>query len=59
MKISDLIERLSCADEKEVYVEINGVQYDFELGQCEETFDGFFTVFPAAIVLRPQLDNQE
>lgn len=57
MKLSDLTERLSSAAEEEVFVEIDGVQYDFDLDRSEETFDGFFTVYPAAIILKPKLEN--
>lgn len=57
MKLSDLTERLSSATEEEVFVEIDGVQYDFDLDRSEETFDGFFTVYPAAIILKPKLEN--
>lgn len=53
MKISELTEVLSCADEEEVYIDIDGTLYDISFGQVEEAFDGFDTVYPAAITLIP------
>ena len=47
-----LIELLSSCDEEDVYIEIDDVQYDIKLDKSEECFDGFDTVYPAAIILK-------
>jgi hypothetical protein len=52
MNKSELIERLLSSDEEEVLIEIDGWQYDIEIGHVEEAFDGFDEVFPAAISLK-------
>lgn len=54
MDKSELIEILYSMDEEEVYVEVDGIQYEIEIGQHEETFDGFDTVYPASISLKPK-----
>lgn len=54
MKKSELIRRLSSLDEEEVFIDINGVQYEIELDQVEESFDGFESFFPASISLIPK-----
>lgn len=51
MKKSELIRLLSSFEEEEVFIEINGIQYDIEARQVEEVFDGFETFFPASISL--------
>lgn len=48
-----LIELLSSAEENEVLVEIDGLQYEItDIGRVEEEFDGFCEVLPAAITLK-------
>lgn len=51
-----LIEILSSSDEEEVLIQIDDTLYevDEEVLHKEETFDGFYTAFPAAIVLKPK-----
>lgn len=55
-----LIEILSSSDEEEVLIQIEDVLYDVdeELIHKEETFDGFYTAFPAAIVLKPKQTDE-
>ena len=50
----DLINALSLCEEDEVFIDINGTLYeiDKELGHEEQKFDGFDTLYPAAIVLK-------
>lgn len=52
----ELIEILSSSDEEEVLIQIDDTLYevDEEVLHKEETFDGFYTAFPAAIVLKPK-----
>ena len=47
-----LIETLSSSDDEEVFIEHDDILYDIDIDRCEETFDGFDTVYPAAIVLK-------
>ena len=54
MKTSDLIELLSSANEEEVFMEINDTLYEIEMGYQEEMFDGFDTVYPACLTLKPK-----
>lgn len=54
MNKSELIDLLLSSDEEEVYIEIDGTQYDIEIGHEEEAFDGFDEVFPASISLKPK-----
>ena len=55
MNKSQLIELLSRMDGEEVYIEhSDGVEYDFTVEQKEETFDGFYTAFPAHINLKTE-----
>ena len=58
MKKSELIERLSSAEEDEVYIEIDGILYDIDFGHEEEKFDGFCTVYPASLTLKPIYENE-
>lgn len=58
MTIYELIELLSSADEEEVFVEIDDVLYDIEIGHQEERFDGFFTAYPAVLTIKPKSDNK-
>ena len=58
----ELIEILSSSDEEEVLIQVEDVLYevDDEVTHKEETFDGFYTAYPAAIVLKPkQTDDNE
>lgn len=48
-----LIRQLSSATEDEVLIEIDGTLYEFDFGHQEETFDGFYTAFPACLTLKP------
>ena len=52
----ELIEILSSSDEEEVLIQIEDVLYevDDDVIHKEETFDGFYTAYPAAVVLKPQ-----
>ena len=52
----ELIEILSSSDEEEVLIQIDDTLYevDEEVLHKEEKFDGFYTAFPAAIVLKPK-----
>lgn len=52
----DLIDALSSADEEEVLIDIDGVLYEIDenIGHEEQKFDGFDTLYPAAIVLKPK-----
>ena len=52
----ELIEILSSSDEDEVLIQIDDMLYevDEEVLHKGETFDGFYTAFPAAIVLKPK-----
>ena len=56
MKKSELIRLLSSATEDEVYIEIDGVLYEIDFGHEEEKFDGFYTVYPASLTLKPKDD---
>ena len=47
-------DRRSNDDEEEVYIEIDNVQYDIEVGHQEEIFDGFDTVYPPSLILKPK-----
>lgn len=54
MKTSELIELLYSVDEDEVYIEVDDSQYEIEVGHSEEVFDGFDTVYPACLTLKPK-----
>lgn len=55
MKKSELINLLSSSDEDEIYIKVgNDILPDIEVEHLEEEFDGFYTVLPAAIVLKPK-----
>lgn len=41
-------------EEEEIFVKINDTLYDFDVEQVPETFDGFDTVYPAALALIPK-----
>lgn len=53
MKKSELIRLLSSSEEDEVYIETDEATYDIEIDHIEQQFDGFATVYPASIALRP------
>ena len=57
----ELIEMLSGSDEVEVLIQVEDVLYevDDEVTHKEETFDGFYTAYPAAIVLKPKSSDYE
>lgn len=50
----ELIEQLYSSDEEEVFIEIDDTLYEIEIGHQEETFDGFDTVYPASLTLKPK-----
>lgn len=52
MNKSELIEQLYSMDEEEIFIEIDNIQYEIEVSQVEEVFDGFDTVYPASISLK-------
>ena len=56
----ELIEILSSSDDEEVLIQIEDVLYevDDEVTHKEETFDGFYTAYPAAIVLKPKKSEE-
>ncbi len=54
MKKSELIRHLSSASEEEVYIEVEGTLYDIDFGHEDEKFDGFYTVYPACLTLKPK-----
>lgn len=60
MKKSELIEVLSSSDEEEVLIEIDGLQYEIapEVGHADEEFDGFDTVFPEAVTIKPIIPKE-
>ena len=53
MKINDFVNQFTNAsdDVEEVYIEIDGVEYEFTVEERPEVFDGFDTVYPAHIAL--------
>lgn len=53
MKKSELIRLLSSSEEDEVYIETDEATYDIEIGHIEQQFDGFATLYPAFIALKP------
>lgn len=57
----ELIEILSSSDEEEVLIQIDDTLYevDDDVIHKEETFDGFYTAYPAAIVLKPKNSDYE
>ena len=56
MKKYDFINLITATSDEveEVFVEIDGVEYDLEIEEREETFDGFDTVYPSHIVIKPK-----
>ena len=56
----ELIEILSSSDEEEVLIQIEDVLYDVDddIIHKEETFDGFYTAYPDAIVLKPKQTDE-
>lgn len=58
MNKSELINLLYSNSEEELYIEKDGYLYEIEIGHQEEQFDGFDTVYPACIVLKPQEDER-
>lgn len=53
MKKSELIELLSSSDEEEVFIDVDDTLYEIEPDHVDEVFDGFDTVYPACIALKP------
>lgn len=52
MRKSDLLALLYSMDEEEVLIEEDEVLYEIEVSAVEESFDGFDTVYPGAVVLK-------
>lgn len=59
MEKSQLISILEQMGEEEIFVEIDGTLYDIEIGQVEEVFDGFDTVYPACISLKAKKEIED
>ena len=57
MKKLELIKLLSYASEEEVFIEIDATLYEIEIGHQEEMFDGFDTVYPACLTLKPKQEQ--
>ena len=53
MKKLELIKHLYSNNEEEIYIEIEGILYDFNIGHEEEIFDGFDEVYPESLTLVP------
>lgn len=51
MTKDELIQYLESTDEDEVFIKIDNTLYDFTFENVPEQFDGFDTVFPAALAL--------
>ena len=58
MNKSELIELLSSAEEDEVLIDVDGTLYEIEIDHVAESFDGFYTAYPAAISLKPRNENE-
>lgn len=58
MKKSELIERLYSESEDDVYIEVDGILYDIDFGHEEEKFDGFYTAYPASLILKPKYESE-
>lgn len=54
MRKSELIRLLSSSDEEEVFIDVDDTLYEIEPGHVDEVFDGFDTVYPACIALKPE-----
>lgn len=54
MNKSELIELLYSAEEDEVLIDVDGTLYEIEIDHIPESFDGFYTLYPAAISLKPK-----
>lgn len=50
----ELIDLLCSKGEEDVFIEIDNVLYEIEIGLQEEVFDGFDTVYPASLTLKPK-----
>ncbi len=59
MKKSELIERLLSIDADEVYILDGDYEYDIELEEHDDMFDGFDTVYPARITLKASKAEKE
>lgn len=59
MKKSELIRHLNSFDEEEVFIEIDGIQYEIEIKPVEEVFDGFETFCEASLSLIPKNKNEK
>lgn len=58
MKKYELMEMLSLSDEDEVYIKSeDGLLDEIEIERIEEQFDGFDTVYPAAIALKAKRER--
>lgn len=51
----ELIEVLSSCEENDIAIEVDGTAYeDIEIGHLEECFDGFDSVYPPLLLLKPK-----
>lgn len=53
----ELIELLSSASEDEVFIDSDGFLYDIEIGHESGQFDGFYTIYPACLTLKPKQEK--
>lgn len=58
MKKSELIRHLNSFDEEEVFIEIDGIQYEIEIKPVEEVFDGFEIFYEASLSLIPNKNEK-
>jgi len=59
MNKSELIELLYSCDEEDVLIDIDGTLYEIEIDHVPEAFDGFYTLYPASISLKPKEDEKD
>lgn len=48
-----LIQQLRDSTEEDVYIDIDGTLYEIEINHEDEVFDGFDTLYPASLTLKP------
>jgi hypothetical protein len=59
MNKQELIDALLNEEEEEVFVlGEDGMLHDIEIDREEQTFDGFYTVTPASLVLKAKHDDE-
>lgn len=59
MKKSELIKLLLLTEAEEVYVQDGDYEYDIDVEESEECFDGFDTVYPARVTLKASAKEKE